>query len=194
MQFRGGVQLDLPLARQAIDRDYLARTRPELFDELWSDSTTRVLAMFEGSVLLDGQSLRLLTVESVPSASYRVYLGRDSEGPVVLAVLSENAAKQLEPAAENWHHLRKTGAGLNDRDAGLLTARIFAEAYGLRIAADAILEPDRERNQTMHHRAAFAKQLLRARRTAWHQRTILLVEHEHLNLRWHYCLRRSCER
>ncbi|MEN9731388.1 MAG: hypothetical protein RL488_698 [Actinomycetota bacterium] len=121
MQFRGGVQLDLPLARQAIDRDNLARTRPELFDELWSDSTTRVLAMFEGSVLLEGQSLRLLPVESVPSASYRVYLGRDSEGPVVLAVLSENAAKQLEPVAENWHHLRKTGAGLDDRDAGLFT-------------------------------------------------------------------------
>jgi NAD+ diphosphatase len=121
MLFRGGVALDLPLARQAIDRDYLARTHPELFDELWADQTTRVLAMFDGGVLLDGQALKLLPVESVPSASYRVYLGRDAVGPVVLAVLSENAAKQLEPAAENWHNLRKTGAGLDDRDAGLFT-------------------------------------------------------------------------
>ena len=119
--FRGGVSLDLPLARQAIDRDYLARTRPDLFDELWADPTTRVLPMFEGSVLLAGQELRLLPVESVPSASYRVYLGRDSVGPIVLAVLSENAAKQLAPEAEQWHHLRKTGAGLDDRDAGLFT-------------------------------------------------------------------------
>ena len=121
MLFRGGVALDLPLARQAIDRDYLARVRPELFDELWSDPGSRVLAMFEGSVLLENGSLKLLSVESVPSANYRVYLGRDSVGPIVLAVLNENAAKQLEPTAENWHHLRKTGAGLDDRDAGLFT-------------------------------------------------------------------------
>jgi NAD+ diphosphatase len=121
MLFRGGVLLDLPLARQAVDRDYLARTRPELFDELWSDSGTRILAMFEGSVLLENNGLKLLPVESVPSANYRVYLGRDSKGPIVLAVLNENAAKQLEPSPENWHHLRKTGAGLGDRDAGLFT-------------------------------------------------------------------------
>jgi NAD+ diphosphatase len=121
MLFRGGVALDLPLARQAIDRDYLARARPELFDELWSDPTTRVLPMFEGSVLLEGAALQLFPVESVPSANYRVYLGRDSVGPIVLAVLNENAAKQLEPSAERWHHLRKTGAGLDDRDAGLFT-------------------------------------------------------------------------
>jgi NAD+ diphosphatase len=121
MLFQRGFTLDLRLARQAIDRDYLSRTRPELFDELWSDANTRVLAMFDGGVLLEGQGLRLLPVESVPSASYRVYLGKDSIGPIVLAVLSENAAKQLEPVAENWHKLRKTGAGLDDRDAGLFT-------------------------------------------------------------------------
>ena len=72
-------------------------------------------------MLLDAQSLRLLPVDSVPSAQYRVYLGRDEIGPVVLAVLSENAANQLEPDSNNWHHLRKTGAGLSDRDAGLFT-------------------------------------------------------------------------
>ena len=121
MLFRGGVALDLPLARQAVDRDYLARTNPELFDELWTDPNTRVLAMFEGAVLLEGNALKLLSVESVPSANYRVYLGRDSVGPIVLAVLNENSAKQLEPSAEEWHNLRKTGAGLDDRDAGLFT-------------------------------------------------------------------------
>jgi NAD+ diphosphatase len=121
MLFRGEVTLDLPLARQAIDRDYLARARPELFDELWSDPTTRILPMFDGAVLLEGSSLMLFAVESVPSASYRVYLGRDSIGPIVLAVLSDNPAKQLEPNSERWQKLRKTGAGLSDRDAGLFT-------------------------------------------------------------------------
>ena len=121
MMFRGGVALNLPLARHEVDRDYLARTRPELFDELWTDSNTRILAMFEGAVLLEGNGLKLLSVETVPSANYRVYLGRDSVGPIVLAVLNENSAKQLEPSAEAWHNLRKTGAGLNDRDAGLFT-------------------------------------------------------------------------
>ena len=119
MLFDSGAILDLPLARQAIDRDYLSRTKPELFDDLWADSTTRVLPMFGGSVLLDGANLRLFPVDEVPSAKYRVYLGRDAEGPIVLAVLSENGAKQLEPEPQNWSHLRKTGAGLSERDAGL---------------------------------------------------------------------------
>ena len=103
------------------DRDYLSRTRPELFDELWADSSTRVLPMFESAVLLSGNQLRLLPIEQVPSAKYRVYLGRDEVGPIVLAVLSENGAKELEPAAEQWVHLRKSGAGLNPLDAELFT-------------------------------------------------------------------------
>lgn len=121
MMFRGGVPLELPLARQAIDRDYESRTKPELFDELWANSTTRVLPMFDGAVLLDGQELRLLPVESVPAAQYRVYLGKDEVGPIVLAVLSENGAKEIAADPEQWHNLRRTGAGLSDRDAGLFT-------------------------------------------------------------------------
>ncbi len=121
MMFRGGVPLELPLARQAIDRDYESRTRPELFDELWANPATRVLAMYDGAVLLAGQELRLLPVESVPAAQYRVYLGRDAVGPIVLAVLSENGAKEIAADPELWHNLRRTGAGLNDRDAGIFT-------------------------------------------------------------------------
>lgn len=103
------------------DRDYLSRTRPELFDELWADSSTRVLPMFDSAVLLSGGELKLLPVEQVPSAKYRVYLGRDEVGPIVLTVLSENGAKELEPAAEEWVHLRKSGAGLSPLDAELFT-------------------------------------------------------------------------
>ena len=35
----------LPLARQAVDRDYLTRARPDLYDELLADPATRVLAL-----------------------------------------------------------------------------------------------------------------------------------------------------
>ena len=128
-------ELDLPLARAALDRNYLARARPELFDELWENPATRVLAMFEGKVLLHQQNanpiaeLKLLDVERVPSAKLRVYLGKstvasnyeDSDTPIVLAVLSKNAADNLEPDPTAWHHLRKSGAGLNARDSGLFT-------------------------------------------------------------------------
>ena len=44
--------LELALARHAVDRDYLSRSHPELFDELWADPKTRVLAMHNGQVLL----------------------------------------------------------------------------------------------------------------------------------------------
>ena len=117
----GGLPLNLPLARSAVDRDYLSRDRPELFDELWADETTRVLAMFEGRVLIADNELVLQPVDAVPSAKYRVYLGRDELGPIVLAVLSDNAAKDIAADEAAWHHLRRTGAGLNDRDAGLFT-------------------------------------------------------------------------
>lgn len=117
----GGLPLNLPLARSAVDRDYLSRDRPELFDELWADESTRVLVMHQGRVLLEDKLLLLLSVEKVPTASFRVYLGRDDLGPLVLAVLSDNAANAIEPNQDAWHHLRRTGAGLDDRDAGLFT-------------------------------------------------------------------------
>lgn len=125
--------LDLALARHAIDRDYLSRSRPELFDELWLDPSTRVIPMYRSRVLLhdnlNGPALRLLTVEEVPSAQLRVYLGKTTVAsnhepagtPVVLAILSDNSAHAIEPNEANWHTLRKSGVGLTDRDAGLFT-------------------------------------------------------------------------
>ncbi len=131
---------NLPLARSAVDRDYLSRSRPELFDELWANPNTRVLTMLDGGVLLHENNgsasaeLKLLPVEAVPSAKLRVYLGVSTQNsafepsgtPIVLAVLSKNAAALIEPESSNWHQLRKTGAGLSDRDAGL-----FAQALAL---------------------------------------------------------------
>lgn len=121
-----------PLARSDLDRDYLSRENPELFDVLWAEPETKVLAMFGGRVLvsdLEDPALILMPTEQVPSANLRVYLGRTRSetrfakagAAIVLAVLNENAARLLEPKDENWHSLRKIGGFLGSMDAGLFT-------------------------------------------------------------------------
>lgn len=56
-----------PLARWELDRDYLSRSNPELFDQLWALETTRVLVMHEGKALVrksvSNPALALLPVE-----------------------------------------------------------------------------------------------------------------------------------
>lgn len=133
--------LYLPLAASALDRDANFRDHPELFDLLWANEQTRVLPMFEGQVLLDSSAsaLRLLTVDRVPSAQLRAYLGKTTVdqaaepagSPVVLAVLSKNSADQLvaELATSHgfnveelaWQTLRRSGVNLSARDVGLYT-------------------------------------------------------------------------
>ena len=127
--------LNLPLARTSIDRDYLTRYREDLFDVLSVDPNSRVLAMNEGRVLLHETDegplplLRLLVPSQIPNAKLRVYLGKTTElnsdlpaGTMVyLADLSEAVAAEVEPDANRWHHLRKTGFGLSAQDAGLFT-------------------------------------------------------------------------
>jgi len=72
----------LPAAQIALDRDGEFRDHPELFDLLWGNPQTRVLAVHNGKVMLlenEGHPvarLRLLPVEAVPSAQFRVYLGK----------------------------------------------------------------------------------------------------------------------
>jgi NAD+ diphosphatase len=131
----------LPLSRYEVDRDYLARDRPGLFDELWADPATRVLPVYQGKALMASDSaLRLLPVGEVPVADVRVYLGRtttatDAEPigtPVVAALLGDDAvaaAGQTDTgglADADWANLRTVGTVLSDRDAGLLT-----EALGI---------------------------------------------------------------
>lgn len=122
-----------PLARFALDRDYLSRANPELFDQLWSDSNTRVLVMHKGKTLVQsatqGPKLRFLPVDQVPRANLRVYLGKTTAAStlepagsaIVLAVVNDNSANQIEPDQNLWHGLRSIGQGLSDRDAGVFT-------------------------------------------------------------------------
>ena len=138
--------LNLPLARSAVDRDNVLRSEAEIINRLWQDPQTRVLVLWDGKTLLQGAvdeprpQLNLLNVQdlaSVRAAAHvqlDAYLGFtvESEGEVqagtkvLLAVLSDLGAMELEPNVEAWHGLRKTGAGLSARDAGL-----YAEALAL---------------------------------------------------------------
>ena len=125
-----------PLARFALDRDYLSRANPELFDQLWSDPNTRVLVLHEGKTLLELDSpspqLRLLPVDQVPRANLRVYLGKTitasasepAGSAVVLAVVNENSAHQIESDKKLWHGLRSIGQELSDRDTGVFTTAL----------------------------------------------------------------------
>jgi NAD+ diphosphatase len=127
--------LDLPLGRSSIDRDYLTRNRLDLFDELSIDPNARVLAINNGNVLLESSGadvipqLRLLTPGQIPNSELRVYLGKTTEAQngepaglmVYLAQVSDTVAAEIEPDANQWRHLRATGAGLGPRDAGLFT-------------------------------------------------------------------------
>jgi NAD+ diphosphatase len=121
----------LPLSRFEVDRDYLARERPGLFDELRANPAARVLPIFEGKALLGSESgIALLRFDEVPPASILVYLGLTTAAtatepvgtPVVAASLSDAGAL----ADRQWANLRTLGSTLSDRDAGLLT-----EALGI---------------------------------------------------------------
>jgi NAD+ diphosphatase len=121
--------LNLPQAQAVVDRDVMARDSAELFDLLWLEPETRILVLHKGRTLMHDGALRLLTTEESTAGKYRVYLGRttvelgdQSAGtPVVLSVLSDNAAHAIEPDPDKWLELRRSGAGLHPRDAALFT-------------------------------------------------------------------------
>jgi NAD+ diphosphatase len=126
--------LHLPLAQSAIDRDYLLRELPDLYEILWQNQHTRVLPIYQGKVLLSGQALRLIKPDELHESKLLAYLGKSTEAsesepigtPIVLAVLDEKQAHALEPNPENWHVLRRSGFGLTNRDAGM-----YAQALAL---------------------------------------------------------------
>lgn len=114
------ISLDLPLAKIALDRDYLSRTKPNIFEELWVDSATTVLQMWQGKVLLNADgSLKFVPPAEVSTPDLLVYLGKTigPMEPVVLAVLSDGTPNN----EAEWHHLRKSGLGLTSVEAAIFT-------------------------------------------------------------------------
>jgi NAD+ diphosphatase len=121
----------LPLSRFEVDRDYLARDRPGLFNELWAEPATRILPVFDGRALVaPDDSLRLLGVSEIPDGALRVYLGRTTSAapdePAGTPVVAVQLAEPLEVDGARWSNLRTIGSRLSNRDAGLLT-----EALGI---------------------------------------------------------------
>ncbi|MHA6695779.1 NAD(+) diphosphatase [Homoserinimonas sp. A520] len=127
----------LPLSRNELDRDYLSRSRADLFEVLMAQSETRVLPLWKRKALMAGGSLALLSVGDLPPKTTRtaevlVYLGRtitDSadlpEGtPIVAAVVTDAVAGLLDDGPESWGDLRTIAGSLGDRDAGLLTQAV----------------------------------------------------------------------
>lgn len=121
----------LPLARFDIDRDYLARENPNLFDELWEDESTRVILVMNGSALLSGEhALALLPPSAVPEADLKIYLGKTTAhsddvptGTPIVAAIVDDAGHFAEG---DWGNLRTLGALFSSRDAGL-----FVEALAM---------------------------------------------------------------
>jgi NAD+ diphosphatase len=121
----------LPLSRYEVDRDYLARERADLFDELWADAATRILPISDGRALVDAAgSLALLPVADVPDGGTRVYLGRTTTAtanePIGTAIVAVQLDEPFDREGLRWSGLRLVGNTLSDRDAGLMT-----EALGI---------------------------------------------------------------
>jgi NAD+ diphosphatase len=121
----------LPLSRFEVDRDYLARERPDLFDELRANPATRVLPVHDGRALLKSDTeLALLTFDEVPPAETLAYLGLTTTAtatePIGTPVVAAQLADPGSLASATWSNLRLIGTKLSDRDAGLLT-----EALGI---------------------------------------------------------------
>ena len=121
--------LHLPMAQAVLNRDGDARDNSELFDALWLEAETRIIVLHRGRTLIQDGHLQLLNTEQATAGKYRVYLGRTTVTlgdqaagtAVVLSVLTDNAAKAIEPDESNWHELRRSGSGLHPRDAALFT-------------------------------------------------------------------------
>lgn len=122
----------LPLSRAALDRDHLGRAGG--IDALLDDARTRAIVLHEGKALLASPTrLAILPPSVVPQAALAVYLGRaivDAPGlpagtpVVVLAVDSPEGFDELDDmptGPAEWGDLRRIGARLDERDAGLFT-------------------------------------------------------------------------
>ena len=121
-----------PLARQALDRDYLSRDIPDLFTVLQKSPTSLAMLMHDGKVLITqsvGPVLDLRPLVGAPVGALLAYLGKTDQAQatatkqaaICLAVITKQQAEQIEPNPKRWVSLRASGAGLSDLDAGIFT-------------------------------------------------------------------------
>ena len=117
-------EFKLPLAQTPLDRDYKLRDQENWRELVLSNPATKVLPMFGEQVLLHADNtLRFITTDRVSSDANLIYLGKEvaNNSPVVLALLRETSARELESESEHWHGLRKSGIGLSPEEASIIT-------------------------------------------------------------------------
>ncbi|CAN5434826.1 NAD(+) diphosphatase [soil metagenome] len=121
----------LPLSRHGLDRDYLTRADPDLFESLRHDPRMRQLVLWNGKALLDDAgALDLLANDTELDSALRLYLGRSVEpgsagDPVIAVIVDDETATSLAPRESGrWGDLRALGSTFSDRDAGLFTAAL----------------------------------------------------------------------
>ena len=130
--------LNLPLARAALNRNSELRKRETLLEDLLAVVNVVCVLIHQDKALANAQAtgLRLLTPRELTQhfeVQPLAYLGHtvadeagvEAETAVVLLDLSEDQVAALNRAGHSepgdWLTLRKSGFGLSDRDAGLLT-------------------------------------------------------------------------
>lgn len=134
----------LPLSRHAVDRDHVRRAGEDLFEGLRTDASARVLPLWRGKALVAESgavasvhvpvSLRWIASDRLPADLASVYLGLSLDPaapqavgtPLVVTILTDDAAAALEPDEDRWRGLREVATDLSDRDAGA-----FAEALAM---------------------------------------------------------------
>ena len=133
----------LPLSRSRVNRDAENRKKPGFLDKSMSDPSTRIVAVWDGKVLLSdlpSPRLKLLSPADVPSGSPKVYLGfnyeeaRDvREGTKIVAVWfsSEQASSQSSPTIR-WESPRHTAHLFDDLDSGLAVQAVAMINWHLR--------------------------------------------------------------
>lgn len=119
----------LPLSRAALDRDHVSRARG--VDALLAEPGAGVLVLHDRRVLLAATvdaAPRLALLDPPVPAELTIFLGRRAgdRAPVLAAVLDDDelaalAATGAVAAHAEWGDLRRIGAVLDDRDAGLAT-------------------------------------------------------------------------
>lgn len=131
--------LNLPLARSATDRNSALRTDPQLVSRLLGEANTFAILLNRDLVLAEAEtaSLKLVPARVLTELGFTnplAFLGLSTtdEGAVPAGAailvfdLNEAEAAQLthETFSGDWLQLRRSGFGLSDRDAGLLTSAL----------------------------------------------------------------------
>ncbi|MFF4774075.1 NAD(+) diphosphatase [Microtetraspora fusca] len=138
METTDGLMGPLLLSRGVVDRSAALRNDEDWLRRVWAEETTRVLLVHEGRTLVRSRgtetSLTLMSPAEAPEGP-RYLLGVDAAGVPYFAVKTLLPDEITDgPAPEDGPYgapmgLRRAGALLDDRDAGLFVYAVALEAW-----------------------------------------------------------------